>query len=333
MKRGAINHPKMTIFMTELGIPRYAAVGLLETLWHWAPNYAVQGDIGKWSDAAIAKGVEWDGPPEKLIDALLLAGWVDRVEDPQIRLVIHDIQDHADNAWKQRLVDLGLKWWDGSRPRMKGQGKRSDRKPTKQKKKPTSSQPPEDFKSTSSQPPLPDARSLMPELKKENTPPAPPAPPADAGSKSLSVKDLVAEGVDPAVAEDWFRVRKAKRAPLTRTAWEAIKREAAKAKLTPGAAVRLATERNWQGFNAEWVQNKTPMPTTAADVKKPRSETCSAIGCARRSTASRSGIWYCSEHFGQTFNQQAPPGSALPLGDIVGKVAKSFEASQTGKAP
>ena len=101
--------------------------------------------------------------------------------------------------------------------------------------------------------------SPSPSLKKETTgkPPASPVPPAGAGKKFLSVEDLKEDGVDTKHASDWFQVRKAKRAPLTLTAWEAIKREAVLARVSPAQAVKLAAESGWQGFKAEWVQGKS----------------------------------------------------------------------------
>jgi hypothetical protein len=88
-----------------------------------------------------------------------------------------------------------------------------------------------------------------------NTPPTSSGPPADAvdPSKPLTASDLAAEGVDETLAADWLRVRRAKKAPLTRTAWDGVKREAAKAGLQVPEAVRIAVERGWQGFQAQWV--------------------------------------------------------------------------------
>lgn len=115
MKRGTISHPKMEALIELLGIPRYSAVGILECLWDWSRRYAIQGNVGKWPDKTIAKAIGWKGQPEKLVNALVDTGWLDR--HPRERLVIHDIQKHADNTWRQCLQDSGLNWWDGSEPR------------------------------------------------------------------------------------------------------------------------------------------------------------------------------------------------------------------------
>lgn len=104
------------------------------------------------------------------------------------------------------------------------------------------------------QAPLEPLRSQEQEQEQE-IPPATRVPPAGAGkaSKDLSVQDLVAEGVDAKVAADWLRIRKAKKAPLTQTAWDGVKREAATAGMSPAEAVKLACESNWQGFKAKWL--------------------------------------------------------------------------------
>jgi len=63
----------------------------------------------------------------------------------------------------------------------------------------------------------------------------------------------MAEGVNEDHARDWLKVRKAKRAPLTQTAWDGLKREASKAGLSVPRAVALCAERNWQSLDAEWL--------------------------------------------------------------------------------
>lgn len=56
------------------------------------------------------------------------------------------------------------------------------------------------------------------------------------------------------VWSDWLKIRKEKKAPLTATAWEGVKREAAIAGITPAEAVRHAAESGWQGFKAAWLK-------------------------------------------------------------------------------
>ena len=91
-------------------------------------------------------------------------------------------------------------------------------------------------------------------------------PSADAAddSKPLVAKDLIEEGVDPQVAADWLKVRKAKKAPLTRTAWDGVKREGEIAGMSPAQAVKYATECGWQGFKASWIGAKNGAGATRA---------------------------------------------------------------------
>jgi hypothetical protein len=114
MKRGATEHPKLLDLCSRLGLHKYEAVGILETLWHFTAKFAPQGDIGKYSDAAIAKAVGWQRPtgtkgvtPEcRLSDALVSAGWLDR--HPLYRLIVHDWEDHADQTLRRFLASRKL---------------------------------------------------------------------------------------------------------------------------------------------------------------------------------------------------------------------------------
>jgi len=62
-------------------------------------------------------------------------------------------------------------------------------------------------------------------------------------------------GVSKQIANDWLEVRKAKRAALTKTALDAIIKEAQKANISFNDAIRVCVENSWQGFKADWYQN------------------------------------------------------------------------------
>jgi uncharacterized protein YdaU (DUF1376 family) len=70
----------------------------------------------------------------------------------------------------------------------------------------------------------------------------------------------VAEGVDAQVYQDFIELRKAKKSPLTSTALEGIKREAAKAGWSLNQALTECVARGWQGFKAEWVNKPGGQP-------------------------------------------------------------------------
>jgi hypothetical protein len=82
----------------------------------------------------------------------------------------------------------------------------------------------------------------------------------DQGSKParaapwLTADDLIADGLSATTAVDFIEHRRAKRAKLTRAAWEGFKREVLKAPgWTNEAAALKAIARNWTAFEAAWV--------------------------------------------------------------------------------
>ena len=87
---------------------------------------------------------------------------------------------------------------------------------------------------------------------------------APAPSPPLRAPDLIAEGVDRQHAADWLALRKAKRLPLTPTAWADTKAEGAKAGLSPAKTVACAVEHSWSGFRASWLQQRDAVGGRAA---------------------------------------------------------------------
>lgn len=62
--------------------------------------------------------------------------------------------------------------------------------------------------------------------------------------------------VDKQVWDDFMKIRKAKRSPITETALQRIRLEAEKAGWSLGQAIAECVARGWQGFNADWVASK-----------------------------------------------------------------------------
>ena len=69
------------------------------------------------------------------------------------------------------------------------------------------------------------------------------------------------EGVDVSLWNDYLKVRKAAKKPLTDTALKGLIREAEKAKITLSDALQTCCERSWVGFKAEWIEK----PITTQD--------------------------------------------------------------------
>lgn len=117
MKRGTPDHPKVLTLANRLGIKKYAAVGLLETLWHFTARYAPRGDVGRFSDGIIATSLDWGGNIPELIEALVKERWLD--QNNEYRLMIHDWSEHADDTCDKYLANHGMTYADGKEPRRK----------------------------------------------------------------------------------------------------------------------------------------------------------------------------------------------------------------------
>ena len=88
-------------------------------------------------------------------------------------------------------------------------------------------------------------------------------------SKKFEPEELRTGQIDRHLFADWLAVRKARRAPLTETAWAQVKREAGKAGISLDAALRLMVEHSWQGISADWdavqaAAGKAPAPAQQA---------------------------------------------------------------------
>ena len=88
--------------------------------------------------------------------------------------------------------------------------------------------------------------------KKESKPLVADAPAPKKKTSGIGIEFLALQGVDLQHAADWLKARKA---PLTTTAWQAVEREAAKAGITSAMAVQVSAENSWRGFRADWYQN------------------------------------------------------------------------------
>lgn len=110
MKREAYKHPKMLDLSARLGICLAQAIGHVQLLVDWISDFAIQGDVGKWPNGAIARGAGWQGNPDEFIDALIASGWLDA--DPGYRLVLHDWPDHAERWVRLKMQKLGIAFLD-----------------------------------------------------------------------------------------------------------------------------------------------------------------------------------------------------------------------------
>lgn len=100
MKIGTATHPKFRRLQRELGLPAYAVVGLLESLWMLAAQFAEDGDLSRFSNLEIADYAGWEGDEKQLVEALIACRWLDRNDQT---LTIHDWEDHRPDYLSDRV--------------------------------------------------------------------------------------------------------------------------------------------------------------------------------------------------------------------------------------
>lgn len=71
---------------------------------------------------------------------------------------------------------------------------------------------------------------------------------------------LIALGVTKEVADAWMQVRKTKKAVNTEIAFRSVQREIEKAGRPADECIRIAVERSWSGFRADWLHDKETSP-------------------------------------------------------------------------
>ena len=118
MKRGTPDHPKVIELMDALDVSKIVAVGVLESLWHWAAKYALSGRVDQYRPSTIARSIGYEGDAVALIEGLRTAKWIDRVSAPGggEMLVLHDWPDHADDMVHMTLARRNETFADGSLP-------------------------------------------------------------------------------------------------------------------------------------------------------------------------------------------------------------------------
>ena len=74
--------------------------------------------------------------------------------------------------------------------------------------------------------------------------------------KEKETKNATPEGVSISVWQDFLKIRKAKKSPMTETALKGIEAEAIKAGITLSKALEHCCTRGWAGFKASWLDGE-----------------------------------------------------------------------------
>lgn len=229
-------HPKVVRMASALRADRLRVVGGLWAVWCIFDAHTEDGLLEGYTLQAIDDDLGWKG----FAAAMQSIGWLEERDDG---LVAPDYDEHNGPSAKRRASETKRK----AESRVESGDVRTKAELIADGKQTESGQ------MSASDADTKRSREEKRREEKKKDPPATRVPPAEAGEKDLKAKDLEAEGVGAEFARDWLRIRRAKKAPLTPTAWDAIKREAATAGMTPAQAVKIAAESNWQGFKASWL--------------------------------------------------------------------------------
>lgn len=98
-------------------------------------------------------------------------------------------------------------------------------------------------------------------------------PEKQAEPKFNAKKSLLDLGCSAQIVDDFLTVRKAKKAPLTKTALDRLTAQATKAGITTAQAIEICAAKNWQSFDASWewrgVINIAPKPVQSQLPREP----------------------------------------------------------------
>jgi hypothetical protein len=101
-------HPRFADLLAQLdpGVDEDLVYADLVLLWSAAMERQPDGDLTEWSAAAIARASHWRGDRDQWLEALLGAGFLERVED---RLMIHNWPVYSGKLWINRAKDAARK--------------------------------------------------------------------------------------------------------------------------------------------------------------------------------------------------------------------------------
>lgn len=107
------SHPKIFALAEELGVdsrlllPEIIATGIIINLWTWALTNQPDGDLNGVSNRAIARICGWLGKPDKLVDALVVCGFIDadrRIHDwEEYTLLYNDAEEQNKAKTRERV--------------------------------------------------------------------------------------------------------------------------------------------------------------------------------------------------------------------------------------
>lgn len=108
-------HPKTRKAARLAGTTVPTMVGHLHLIWHWALDFAQEGDISSFEPWQVEDAAMWHGNEGALFDALRLAGFIDATSNDAC--VLHDWHDYAGKLIDRRRADAERKRRDSAKNR------------------------------------------------------------------------------------------------------------------------------------------------------------------------------------------------------------------------
>ena len=268
---GLPGHPKTKKLIRRHG---EGAAWRLICLFLWVASNRSDGDLAGMSVEDIELAADWQGEEGKFVAALSEVGFLDGEEGSY---KIHDWAEH--NPWAAGSADRSeaSKW--AALCKRYGKDEAARRMPNyAARMRPAQNGTAEECAphadGTNPQCPVSDSVSVTDSITdtKPNTEiepepePVLEAQPAEPSPKkkpeTVSCKQILEElpELEEQTVIDYLAVRRAKKAPLTRTAWNSIKEQILITQerfgIPPNKALSVAVQQGWQGFEAEWIGNR-----------------------------------------------------------------------------
>jgi hypothetical protein len=232
MRSGLATHPKVVRIASALKADRLRVVGGLHSVWCLFDEHSENGVLIGYTLSALDDLIGWPGFSAEMARVEWLIETGETLATPRF-------EDHNGQSAKRRAQDADRKRMARENPEIVQEMSAfdADKKRTREEKRR--------------------------EEKREEQKPIR-APRFDAQAHLLTL------GVDPGIAADWIKLRKGKRAEVTKTAIAGIAREAEKAGYSLPDALRECCSRGWAGFKSEWLER--PSATVSWHDKRQASE-------------------------------------------------------------
>jgi hypothetical protein len=88
--------------MKRLGLSRAEAIGHLHLFWWWCLDYAPDGNLAGFDADEIALAVEWEDEPDRFLNAMIDAGFIDVINDTPC---VHDWIEYGGKLLKRKQAN------------------------------------------------------------------------------------------------------------------------------------------------------------------------------------------------------------------------------------